>query len=98
MLPQLFQKPIPAMKPVYKICLANIFLVLVVTAIASLQSGSGKDFLGVFALFGLAWGVIGLIVGLMLLASHKKQWAQGFLLSSAILFLIGYALCSSQTI
>lgn len=40
-------------------------------------------------------GVINLIVGLILLVAKDKRYAQGFLLSSGLLILAGFILCST---
>lgn len=47
--------------------------------------------LGLVSVFG---GAIDVIIGLLLLAFKRREWAQGYLLSAGILLLSGFAVCS----
>jgi Mn2+/Fe2+ NRAMP family transporter len=78
-----------------KIILANMAIALVFGIVFTIAEGIGtaSDFALVFGIVCLAGGLLNLFIGIILLASNKKQWWQGFLLSSAVLFLLSGISC-----
>jgi hypothetical protein len=87
------------MKTVYKICVANVGLtVLVVLLLVYGSDGSlsANDYIGFFGLTSLFFGPLYIIIGLLLLVFRRKIWAQGFLLSAGVLLLLGFVLCSAM--
>ncbi|MES2773523.1 MAG: hypothetical protein V4722_05040 [Bacteroidota bacterium] len=83
------------MKRPLKICLINIGLALFFAFLfASMDGRLVKDFTLWYGLIALGGGLIDIIVGLVLLFKEDKSYAQGFLLSGALLMLTGFASCN----
>jgi len=57
---------------------------------------------GVFIIaLGAVGGILGLanlFIGLILMATDKKEWSQAFLISGGVLFLLGVGICGSMFI
>ena len=85
------------MKTVYKICTINVGLALGLTVLFTIgfQGNNLRQFIGIFGLVSFFGGVVDLLVGLVLLLFRKRTYGQGFLLSSGVLLLLGFTLCST---
>ncbi len=86
------------MKKVYKICLLNAGLVLLLAALISYAFSGGlglRDYIGISGIVSVLGGAIYILIGLLLLVFRRKVWGQGFLLSAGILLLFGFTLCST---
>lgn len=79
----------------YKIILINIAVALFFGILFTMAEGTGaiSDFALAFGVVCLAGGLLDLFIGVILLASNKKEWWQGFLLSGAILLLLSGISC-----
>lgn len=80
----------------------KIILISVVTAIiGSLLLGvfSGirniTDYFFYFGIIGVIGGLLELVVGLVMLAKQDKRVAQGLLMASGILILVGFITCTA---
>jgi hypothetical protein len=84
------------MKLVYKICLVNVILAVLVAVLFSL-SFRVSDYNGLISILGLVslfGSVIDILIALVLFLFKRKIWAQGYLLSAGVLLLLGFAMCS----
>jgi uncharacterized membrane protein len=79
----------------YKIILVNVAVALFFGILFTIAEGTGTlgDFALAFGVTCLLGGLLDLLIGVILLASNKKQWRQGFLLSSAVLLLLSGISC-----
>lgn len=81
------------MKLPLKIVLINIGLSIIW---AFLSDGGSSHFAGSLGVAFLLGGGFTLIIGLLALFATDKRYAQGFLLSGGILFLLGLITCSNM--
>jgi hypothetical protein len=91
------------MNKAIKVLLINVVVVLGFTLLLSLSGGGGfraNDFLIGLGLICLAAAVLDILVAVILFITGPAQYdiAKGFLLSAGVLFLAGFAACSSATI
>lgn len=90
------------MNKAIKVLLINVAAVLVITLLLSLAFGStnASDFLIGLGLTSLGVACLDLFVSLVLFLTGKENYeiAKGFLLSSGVLFVTGFAACSFTTI
>lgn len=91
------------MNKAIKVLLINVAVVLGFTLLMSLSFGGGfraNDFLIGLGLTCLGAAVLDLLVAVILFITGPPQYevARGFLLSAGVLFLAGFAACSSTTI
>jgi hypothetical protein len=90
------------MNKAIKVLLINLAGVFGITLLMSLSFGSinSSDFLIGLGLVSLGVACLDLFVSLILFIAGKANYeiAKGFLLSAAVLFIIGFAACSSTTI
>ena len=88
-------------KPI-KVLLINLAAVFAIAVLISLAFGNSNssDFLIGLGLVSLAVACLDLLVSLILFIAGKANYeiAKGFLLSSAVLFIIGFAACSSTSL
>jgi len=70
---------------------------LIISLVVSLgmNGGFGYDYLTTFGLVNIIIAVIGLIVGVIVLALNEISIGRGILISSGLLLLIGFAACSA---
>ena len=90
------------MNKAIKVLLINLAAVFGITLLMSLAFGStnSSDFLIGLGLVSLAVACLDLLVSLILFIAGKANYeiAKGFLLSSAVLFVVGFAACSSTSL
>ena len=90
------------MNKAIKVLLINLAIVLGITVIMSLAFGStdASDFLIGLGLVSLGIASLDLLISLILFTIGKDnlEAAKGFLLSSGVLFLLGFAACSFTTV
>jgi hypothetical protein len=91
------------MNKAIKVLLINVAVVLGVTLLLFLASGGSykaNDFLTGLGLICLAAAVLDLLLAVVLFITGPAQYdvAKGFLLSAGVLFLAGFAACSSTTL
>ena len=91
------------MNKAIKVLLINLAVVFGLTLLLFLSSGSffhANDFLIGLGLICLAAAVLDLLLAVILFITGPAQYnvAKGFLLSAGVLFLAGFAACSSTTI
>lgn len=91
------------MKKAMKVLLINIAVVFGLTLFLFLAAGGNyhaNDFLTGLGLLCLAGAVLDLVVAVILFITGPAQYdiAKGFLLSAGVLFLVGFAACSTTTI
>lgn len=84
------------MKLIYKICLMNVGLVLLLAAVLTpaFFNGSMAEAFSMFGILSVLGSVVNLLIGLLLLLLRRKQWGQGYLLSAGVLLLLGCAVCT----
>ena len=82
------------MKLVYKICLTNVAIAMIASLVIGPFAASRDDYWITVGLLNLGGGFINIIISFVLFVMKRKQWAKGYLLSAAILILIGTAVCS----
>jgi hypothetical protein len=68
-------------------------MVLAIISAFIINAGSGVGFLFFFGAVCLVAAFVDLIVGLILQGVDKKEWGRGFLLSSGMFLLVGFAIC-----
>jgi hypothetical protein len=91
------------MNKAIKVLLINVAVVLGLTLLLFLSGGGNykaNDFLTGLGLICLAAAVLNLLLAVILFITGPAQYnvAKGFLLSAGVLFLAGFAACSSTTI
>jgi hypothetical protein len=91
------------MNKAIKVLLINLAVAFGLTLLLFLSTGGGfkaNDFLIGLGLICLAGAVLDLVVAVILFITGPAQYnvAKGFLLSAGVLFLVGFAACSSTTI
>ncbi len=90
------------MNKAIKVLLINLAVVLGITLLMSLSFGStnSSDFLIGLGLVSLGVACLDLFVALVMFLAGKENYelAKGFLLSSGVLFLLGFAACSTTTL
>ena len=90
------------MNKAIKVLLINLASVFGITLLMSLAFGStnSSDFLTGLGLISLGVAVLDLLVSVILFIVGKANYeiAKGFLLSCAVLFVMGFAACSFTTI
>lgn len=91
------------MNKAIKVLLINVAVVLGFTLLLTLSGGGvfrANDFLIGLGLICLAAAVLDLLVAVILFITGPNQYevAKGFLLSTGVLFLAGFAACSSASI
>jgi len=91
------------MNKAVKVLLINLAVAFGLSLLLFLSSGGfhqTSDFLIGLGLICLAFAVLDLVVAVILFISGPNQYAiaQGFLLSTGVLFLAGFAACSSTTV
>jgi hypothetical protein len=88
------------MKKAIKVLLINLAIAFGFAFISLLFGNNSSDFLIVLGLVCLAGAVIDLLVAVVLFITGPLQYdvAKGFLLSSGVLFLVGFAACSGVTL
>ena len=91
------------MNKAIKVLLINVAVVLGLTLLLLLSTSGGfkaNDFLIGLGLICLAGAVLDLVIAVILFITGPAQSdvAKGFLLSAGVLFLAGFAACSSTTI
>ena len=91
------------MKKAIKVLLINVAVVFGIALLLFLSGGGFKqanDFLIGLGLICLAGAVLDILVAVILFITGPAQYdvAKGFLLSAGVLFLAGFAACSSATI
>ncbi|MBK8609897.1 MAG: hypothetical protein IPL84_08115 [Chitinophagaceae bacterium] len=90
------------MNKVIKIVLINAAVAIVFGLLVSLSEGSNPytNFMTWFGLGCLGIAVLDLFVALILFLTGKQNYeaGRGFLLSSGILLLVGFAICSGATL
>ena len=88
-------------KPI-KVLLINLAAVFAITLLMSLSFGStnSSDFLIGLGLVSLGVACLDLLISLVLFLAGKENYelGKGFLLSSGVLFLVGFAACSTMTL
>jgi hypothetical protein len=84
------------MKLVYKICLVNVILAVLVAVLFSLsfRVSDYNGFTSILGLVSLFGSVVDILIALILFLFKRKVWVQGYLLSAGVLLLLGFALCS----
>ena len=87
------------MKILYKVLLANIGISVLIALILTLTQGQNNHdpYILILALTWLGVGMVDLFIAIVLFIAGKeyREWAQGFLLSWALLMLVGFAVCTS---
>lgn len=91
------------MKKEIKVLLINAAVVFGISILLFLLSGgnnNANDFLIILGLLSLAAGILTILVSVILFITGPAQYdvARGFLLSAGVLFLAGFAACSSTTL
>jgi hypothetical protein len=92
------------MNKAIKVLLINVAVVFGLTLLLFLASGGSyykaNDFLTGLGLLCLAAAVLDILVAVILFITGPAQYnvAKGFLLSAGVLFLAGFAACSSTTL
>ena len=90
------------MNKAVKVLLINLAAVFGITLLMSVAFGNtnSSDFLIGLGLVSLAVACLDLLVSVILFIAGKANYeiAKGFLLSSAVLFVMGFAACSFTTI
>lgn len=84
------------LKLIHKIIFVNITVALLFGILFTISEGTSaiSDFALAFGVVCLVGGLLDLFIGIILLASNKKEWWQGFLLSGAVLLLLSGFSCS----
>lgn len=82
------------MKLSYKIALSTVLLSLLLAFGFSFGSGEKGWFLFIFGAICLLAGLAMLVLAGILYLAKSKEWSKGFLVSSGILFLLGFGICS----
>lgn len=84
------------MKLPLKILLVSVSATLVIALMLSFgMSSSPSDILGFFGLMSIIIGPLLLLAGVVALIAGNKEWAQGLLLSTGVLLLLGFLTCGS---
>jgi len=79
-----------------KTVIVSFAVALALALLISISDGinRGEDFLVAFGMIGFFGGLLQLVVGLFLLFLDDKKYAQGFLISGALLIVIGFSTCT----
>ncbi len=91
------------MKKAIKVLLINVTVAFGITTLLFLTTGgnnNANDFLIGLGLICLAGAILDILVAVILFITGPAQYdvAKGFLLSAGVLFLAGFAACSSATL
>lgn len=91
------------MKKAIKVLLINVAAAFGITILLFLTTGgsnNANDFLIGLGLICLAGAILDIVVAVILFITGPAQYdvAKGFLLSAGVLFLAGFAACSSATL
>lgn len=84
------------MKLPFKVLFINLGLVVIISLLLLVGINSSfraDDFFIAFGLVALVAAVIDLIIGIVMLATGNKESGKGFMLSTGVLLLIGFASC-----
>lgn len=85
------------MKIQQKIILISVIAALVVSMLMTLSTGIRhvSDYFFYFGIVGVIGGLLELVVGLVMLVKQDKRVAQGLLMASGILILVGFVTCTA---
>jgi hypothetical protein len=83
------------MKLHWQILLANFVISFLIAGLVVASGGvSLITFVAILGIVGLVIGLLDIVIAIFLFIAGSNDWGQGFLLTGAILLLLGFTLCT----
>jgi len=77
----------------YKLIFISVGAILFISLLFAIGFKDGLTFLIALGILAVIVGSINFIVGVILYAVNRQEWAKAFLISSGVLFLLGIGVC-----